>query len=867
MERSIFITLHFINKATAPMQAAVGFISGAVSKIKNFFTDLATHMKWASFFFGTMAMVMASKVVGMAAEIEQTRTAFETLLGSAEKAGKMMEWLAQYSLVTPLQREQLYEATRTLLAYGHSAEEAKKGLQAVVEATSALGISETRLNTITYNLGQLYKSTTARYRELRDLQLQGIDTAKLLAQAVNDGMLKLTGYGKGATVAAGATKELTKAAAKAKEVIEDTAWKTDKLKAAVEKAKKKYGESSYQYKEATDKLNDWNEKVAQATGIINKYTEAESKRGQTITYVSKNLTTLTREQEELILQMNTGKQIALALEEQMLKTYGGAALRQVKTLSGLISNFHDIMSLVFSDILGMTASGEIRQGSIFFYLREGAAQLSEFLIAHRADISNFLNQFLAMKPVMVGLATFLIGMLIPAFFGLIGPLLLAGAIFGTLGATIYIFYERLKDLGIIDKITSKIGTWIETVKSAGGISGIFGSVLDDLKKQFASFVFEVAGIQSPIPPTWEMAAELLRQKVIEPIGQEIQNLKDKFVFGEVISPVPATWMDVWVKIQDILKTVGDVMMTVLRPAWDQVKISLAEIIPLFGQLWEALEPLLVVFAQVAAVILMVGAALLSGILTMLPQVIAGVMQFATGLIQIITGLFTLFIGIITLNGELIKQAFHNIWQGILNIFEGFKSLVFDSVNGFINGIINFFKGLYNALVGKSIIPEMVEAIINWFGDLKDKAFKIVGDIVNGIKSRFEGLVGAAWNWGVGIIRNIIEGLKSAVRGAGKLMGRLLGEIGLSYEELMRMQHGGIVPGPIGAPVPIIAHGGERIVPRTGANVGMVGGGLTVNVNLYGGVTLDSESRIYELADRIGRILGRQNELARYGAGF
>ena len=40
--------------------------------------------------------------------------------------------------------------------------------------------------------------------------------------------------------------------------------------------------------------------------------------------------------------------------------------------------------------------------------------------------------------------------------------------------------------------------------------------------------------------------------------------------------------------------------------------------------------------------------------------------------------------------------------------------------------------------------------------------------------------------------------------------------------------GGVVPGPIGSPQPIMAHGGERIVPAGGPSGG--GGGVTININ-------------------------------------
>jgi len=49
------------------------------------------------------------------------------------------------------------------------------------------------------------------------------------------------------------------------------------------------------------------------------------------------------------------------------------------------------------------------------------------------------------------------------------------------------------------------------------------------------------------------------------------------------------------------------------------------------------------------------------------------------------------------------------------------------------------------------------------------------------------------------------------------------------------QFGGIVPGPIGQPIPIIAHGGEQFLGD-----GMVGGGVTVNVTVEGSVIAERD---------------------------
>lgn len=82
-------------------------------------------------------------------------------------------------------------------------------------------------------------------------------------------------------------------------------------------------------------------------------------------------------------------------------------------------------------------------------------------------------------------------------------------------------------------------------------------------------------------------------------------------------------------------------------------------------------------------------------------------------------------------------------------------------------------------------------------------------------------------------------------------------------------HGGVIPGAIDEPVPIIAHGGERVIPRTGmdAQGGSSGGTGGISISFNGPVNIDSEERVEKLAQMIEERLGRQNELARYGVGF
>ena len=69
-----------------------------------------------------------------------------------------------------------------------------------------------------------------------------------------------------------------------------------------------------------------------------------------------------------------------------------------------------------------------------------------------------------------------------------------------------------------------------------------------------------------------------------------------------------------------------------------------------------------------------------------------------------------------------------------------------------------------------------------------------------------------------------------------------------------MQSGGIVPGPIGRATPIIAHGGEEIIPAE-----RVGGGNTIVVNAMslGADPLERRRVVEEIAAEIGLLLAEE----------
>jgi phage-related protein len=287
---------------------------------------------------------------------------------------------------------------------------------------------------------------------------------------------------------------------------------------------------------------------------------------------------------------------------------------------------------------------------------------------------------------------------------------------------------------------------------------------------------------------------------------------------------------------------------------------------------------MVVLGAVASVVLSFVSMVLLGFASMLPHIIG----IVTGIVQVVSAAFNIIAAVITLVVETIKVIFTRNWDevdaknkqimdqlllgvtqaftGIFNIIKSNLAAVIDTIKGWVEGVIAFFTGLYNALIGHSIIPDLVEGILGWFNTLKQRGISAISDLVSSIAGKFSGLASSAWSWGKDLVNNWINGIKEAARNLGGWAKDKFGEMTGMYA------HGGIIPGPIGAPIPIIAHGGERVVPRSGADSGGGGSG-GFSINFYGNISMDSEERIQELADKISRIFGRQNELARYSAGY
>lgn len=118
------------------------------------------------------------------AGLEQSRIAFTTMLGSAEKAGAFLKDLQVFAAQTPFEFPELVTASKRMLAFGFEAEQVKPILTAVGNAAAAMGSGAEGMNRITTALGQMQAKGRVQAEEMLQLTEAGIPAWDMLAKKI-----------------------------------------------------------------------------------------------------------------------------------------------------------------------------------------------------------------------------------------------------------------------------------------------------------------------------------------------------------------------------------------------------------------------------------------------------------------------------------------------------------------------------------------------------------------------------------------------------------------------------------------------------------------------------------------------------------
>jgi len=116
--------------------------------------------------------------------LQTAQIGFATMLGSAEKAQKFLDDMADFAVRTPFEYPELLEAAKRMLAYGFAAEEVLPTLRAVGDTAAAVNSGAVGIDRITLALGQIRAKGKLAAEEMRQLTEAGVPAWEMLAEAM-----------------------------------------------------------------------------------------------------------------------------------------------------------------------------------------------------------------------------------------------------------------------------------------------------------------------------------------------------------------------------------------------------------------------------------------------------------------------------------------------------------------------------------------------------------------------------------------------------------------------------------------------------------------------------------------------------------
>ena len=179
--------LEVVIRAQDQFSATLRQVEGSLQSLESRIEPLAAHSR--KVLLGVTALAAgftgaATAGVALAAQMEQTRIAFTTMLGSAQKADRFLRDLWDFAARTPFEFQGLVNASRQLMAMGFAAEDVIPVMTAVGNAVSALGGGQFEIERVVRALGQMGAKGKVTAEEMRQLAELGLPVWRWLAEAI-----------------------------------------------------------------------------------------------------------------------------------------------------------------------------------------------------------------------------------------------------------------------------------------------------------------------------------------------------------------------------------------------------------------------------------------------------------------------------------------------------------------------------------------------------------------------------------------------------------------------------------------------------------------------------------------------------------
>jgi tape measure domain-containing protein len=176
----------------------------AENRLKRFGDRLSTLGSRLTMGFSAPLALASGGAIKLAADLEQTKIAFEVMTGSAEKATRMVENLQKMGAKTPYESKDLLESAKTLMLFGVEAEKVEGTLQMLGDVASG---SSDKLKSLSLAFAQVQSTGRLTGQDLLQMINAGFNPLQIISEKTGKSMAELKDQmSKGAISADAVTK-------------------------------------------------------------------------------------------------------------------------------------------------------------------------------------------------------------------------------------------------------------------------------------------------------------------------------------------------------------------------------------------------------------------------------------------------------------------------------------------------------------------------------------------------------------------------------------------------------------------------------------------------------------------------------------
>lgn len=401
---------------------------------------------------------------------------------------------------------------------------------------------------------------------------------------------------------------------------------------------------------------------------------------------------------------------ATGISERLSAAFESGALTEaVNTAVDLLRDLGQVGENVFATLGNVIAPVQDAGGGLIGVLLEITGALRE-----ATGTQAFQDAISSLAGVMGTLAQ-TVGPLLGQALAAIGP------VFTALGPPV----ERLiTNLGAaLSPIIEALGPVLEAAADAVGV------LVDAVSPLLPVVGNLIASLLPPLVPLLQAVGDVFAQA-----GPVVQLLAD--TLASALQPVLAQLPAI---IAPLAERFGVLAMTVFPILSDLIVAlapSLQQMGESFAELLIAVTPLLTVITQLAAEVLPQLAPILTTHITLIGQLAA---IFADQLASIITNVVVPAIQTITalLSGDFTGawESLRDLTSGIATHFSNTAKNITRTISAMVTGVIDFFKRLFNTLVGNSIVPDMINSIVRFFAALPGRALNALSALAGNVAGR------------------------------------------------------------------------------------------------------------------------------------